>query len=170
MLDVTEPQPSPEKPFVPPEPLAPRDAFVAATAIHIEHLEETIRHLQEYIQRLEKDGEATRTLLSDLAETVEQNRRFQLFQYNEKRIKELRIGQILRSWKEIKERLDRIEGPERPLGVLREATFAAVNECLTELARNQQRLEKSALDARRNALVLFGCIILLMVAWEFGWI
>ncbi len=151
MLEVDETQTYPSTAL-----LTARDTFVASTAVKLEHL-------QAIVVRLEREAEETKALVSDLAETVEQNHRFYTFQQNEKRMKELRVDELLRCCKEIKARIDRIEGRDQPVVNFRETTFEAVNKRLSELAQNQTRLERASLAVRRNALLLLGGIFATLV-------
>lgn len=144
MLELDEHQTYPQAAF-----FSSRDSYVASTAVKIENL-------QTVVARLEREAEEMRGLLADLAETVEQNHRFYTFQQNEKRLKELRIDDLLRCCRDIKTRVDRIEGTDRPVVDFGQTTFEAVNKRISELARNQTRIEEAALVLRRNALVLLG--------------
>ena len=153
MLDVNEHNGS----YPPAAQLAARDNFVAATAVKLEQL-------QAIVARVEREVDETRALYSELSEKAEQNHRFYAFQQNEKRMKELRLDELLRSCKEIKQRLDRIEGTDRPVVNFSETTFESVNKRITELAEKQNRIERAAHAVRMNALLLLGGILAALVA------
>lgn len=153
MLDVNDDHQS----YPPAAQLSARDNFVASTAVKLEQL-------QAVVARVERDTEETRTLIRELAESVEQNHRFYTFQQNEKRTKELRLDDLLRCCKEIKQRLDRIEGTDRPVVNFSETTFEAVNKRITELAEKQSRIERAAHGVRMNALLLLGGIFAALIA------
>ncbi len=157
MLDVDEHQIFPPPPVF----MSPRDTFVASTAVKLEHL-------QSAIARLERGADEARMLISNLAETVEQNHRFYTFQQNEKRLKELRVDELLRCVKDVKARLDRIEGADLPAVDFSKTTFDAVNHRIGEIARKQARIEDALMIARRGALFLLGGGFAVLAAMGFG--
>lgn len=152
MLDLDETETYPQAAF-----FSSRDSYVASTAVKLEQL-------QTVVARLEREAEEMRGLIADLAETVEQNHRFYAFQQNEKRMKELRIDDLLRTCRDIKTRIDRIEGTDRPVADFGQTTFEAVNKRIGELALKQTRIEEGALVLRRNALLLLGGVCAVLIA------
>lgn len=156
MLDLDE-RPT----FAPPVFMSPRDTFVASTAVKLEHL-------QAVIARLEREADEARALISNLAETVEQNHRFYTFQQNEKRLKELRVDELLRCVKDVKARVDRIEGADLPVVDFSKTTFEAVNHRIGEIARKQARVEDALLGARRYAIIFLGGVFAAAAVFGFG--
>lgn len=156
MLDVDEHQI-----FSPPVFMSPRDTFVASTAVKLEHL-------QTAIARLEREADEARALISSLAETVEQNHRFYTFQQNEKRLKELRVDELLRCVKDVKSRLDRIEGADLPAVDFSNTTFEAVHHRIGEIARKQARIEAALTGIRLYGVIFFGAGAAAMAVMGFG--
>ncbi len=83
-------------------PLIARDSFVAETAGKIEQLQATIRLMS-------RDLNAVAGSVADLKATAEQELRWQNFQKGERRSKEVKLEELLRSCRDLKARLDRIE-------------------------------------------------------------
>lgn len=141
--------------------LGSRDPFVADTAIKM-------HHLQAMLDRLEREAEATRSMLMELRETVEQNHRFQTFQQSERRAKETRLDEALRCWKALKARLDPGEGPEiaggKPVG----SVLDTVQRRLAEIEERHLRLEESLAGRRHNVLLVAVVIVVLIGAIGFA--
>lgn len=150
----------------PPQTLAPRsdlgnrDAFVSATAIKIDHFEKAIA-------RLERDMDVTRVLIADLTELVEQNHRLNTFENSEKRMKEARLDEALRCWKDLKSRVDRMDGGVTPSrDPLR--TFESVNKRIAGLARDTQQQAQGLTQAYRLTILTAFALIAVVVTLTLG--
>ena len=82
--------------------LIARDSFVAETASKIEQLQATVRLMSRDMGQLAGK-------VADLQATAEQDQRWQAFQKGEKRSKEAKLEELLRSCRDLKARFDRIE-------------------------------------------------------------
>jgi hypothetical protein len=83
-------------------PIVARDSFIAETATRIEQLQATLRLLSQDVDELiGKVGE--------LEHGANQDKRWFAFQQSEKRIREAKLDEMLRRFRELKSRLDRME-------------------------------------------------------------
>ena len=137
-------------------PWTARDGFIADTAIRLDRL-------QAKIDRLEAQGEGYRRQVAALTEDGQQATRFQAFEESLRNSREYKIDELLRSVKELKGRLDAIEGPRSAYGVLTYKTFEAIDLKLSELHGFQVRMRALERSVRVNA-VLF-CASLGVLGW-----
>lgn len=111
--------------IAPSVPLIARDSFVAETAGKIEQLQATIRLMS-------RDLGDVASRVADLQSTAEQDQRWQSFQKNEQRSKEVKLEELLRGCRDLKARMDRIEA--RTSGDFHAYnSFEAVSRKLAEL-------------------------------------
>jgi hypothetical protein len=83
-------------------PLIARDSFVAETASKLEQLQATVRLLSRDLGQLTgKVGE--------LKDVADQEHRWHAYRQGEKRSKEAKLDEVLRSCRDLKARLDKIE-------------------------------------------------------------
>jgi chromosome segregation ATPase len=83
-------------------PLIARDSFVAETANKIEQLQATIRLMS-------RDLGDVATKVADLRQVADQDQRWDAFQKGERRSKEMKLEELVRGYRDLKARLDRIE-------------------------------------------------------------
>lgn len=84
-------------------PLIARDSFVAETAGKLEQLQATVRLLSRDLGQLAgKVGE--------LKDVADQEHRWHAYRQGEKRSKEAKLDEVVRSCRDLKARLDKIEG------------------------------------------------------------
>lgn len=94
------PQPAPSVPLI------ARDAYVAETASQIEALQASLRLLNRDVGRItDKMGEIERT--------ADQDHRWLAFERSEKKAKQVKLDDVVRTCRELKARLDRIEANNR---------------------------------------------------------
>lgn len=111
--------------IAPSVPLIARDSFVAETASKIEQLQATLRLVS-------KDMTQLATKVSELQAASEQQERWQTFKSGEKRSREAKLDDALRTTRDLKARLDRIEA--RTTGDFHAYnSFEAVSRKLAEL-------------------------------------
>ncbi len=84
-------------------PLIARDSFVAETSNRIEQLNATVRLMSRDLGNI-----ACR--VADLEAIADQERRLQSFQKGDRRSKDAKLDELLRGCRDLKARLDRIEG------------------------------------------------------------
>ncbi len=89
--------------IAPSVPLIARDSFVAETASKVEQLQATLRLVSRDMGQLAGK-------VAELQQAAEQDQRWQAFQQNDKRCKEAKLDELLRGCRDLKARLDRIEG------------------------------------------------------------
>ena len=115
-------------------PLIARDSFVAETAGKIEQLQATLRLMS-------RDLSQVAGKVAHLESSSEQEQRWQTFQTSEKRSKEMKLDELVRGYRDLKARLDRIEA--RTGG-----DFHAYNSFET-VSRKLAELETFRSDAKR---------------------
>lgn len=84
-------------------PLIARDAYVAETSGQIEQLQATLRLLSRDVSRLT-------ARVTEIERTTEQDHRWLVFEKNEKRAKQVKLEDAVRGCRDLKARLDRLEG------------------------------------------------------------
>jgi hypothetical protein len=129
-------------------PWAGRDGFVAETAVQFDRVNATIA-------RLEREVERSRQTLAEMTEEASRARRFQAFEENLRNSRDYKITDMQRGFRELKSRLDAIEGERSAFVGLTYKSFCDVDKKLAELADLQLLVERSQANARRYAL-LFG--------------
>jgi len=83
-------------------PLIARDSFVAETATKIDQLQASMRLLARDMDRLSSK-------VAELEHGANQDQRWYAFQQSEKRIREAKLDEMLRHFRELKARLDKME-------------------------------------------------------------
>jgi chromosome segregation ATPase len=113
-------------------PWMARDAFVAETAV-------TIDRLLAKVERLERREEALEQRVSELTEGAQQASRLQALSESLRNSRDYKVGELTRQIKDLRARLDSIEGPRTALGSLQFKTLADIDHKLTELAILESR-------------------------------
>lgn len=140
-------------------PRGGRDGFIASTAIRLDRLESDAA-------RLHHDMEHARSALLALLESAEQTKRLQTFEESLRNAREYKIDEVLRTTRDLKGRLDRLEGERSTFAGLQYNSFETVNKRLQELGRLETAVETANKKVRRasgaflaTALVLAGIAI-----------
>ena len=123
------------------------DGFVAETAVQFDRV-------NSMIARLERELENSRKTISEVAEDANRTRRFQAFEETLKNSREYKITDLQRGVRDLKSRLDAIEGEKTTFVGLTYKSFAAVDAKLNELSALQEQIEKSERRVRRNVMVM----------------
>ena len=134
-------------------PVSSRGLPANPFAAKIEHLEATIAALQSEIG-LARSG------LAMLTENTAQAQRMRAFEESLRNARENKIDEILRSTREIKDRLDRAEGDRAKFAALPVRNWEALN---AKLALHDD-LAKSALLAQRIAKIAGGLLAATIIA------
>jgi hypothetical protein len=124
-------------------------------AIRIEHMEETIAAIQNEIG-LARSG------LAMLTEATAQAQRMRSFEESLRNAREYKIEEILRSTREMKERLDRTEGERAKFAALPVTTWQALNAKLAEHDALAKRAMRSEWIAKIAGVCLFAAIAALV--------
>jgi hypothetical protein len=134
-----------------------RDGFVAETAVQFDRVNGSIA-------RLERELEKSRQIVAEMAEEANRTRRFQAFDETLKNSRDYKITDLQRGFKDVKSRLDAIEGDKSTFLGLTYKSFAPIDRKLAELSALQAQIEKAEAAARRNATLFFAALGLAAVA------
>ena len=121
-----------------------RDGFVAETAVQFDRV-------QASIARLERE-EAGRT------------RRFQSFEDTLKNSRDYKLGDLQRGLRDLKVRLDAIEGERSTFAGLTYKSFEAIDKKLTELNAMQGLVARAETSVRRSTMLLIAVAALALAA------
>ncbi len=134
-----------------------RDGFVAETAVQFDRVNGSIA-------RLERELEKSRQIVAEMAEEANRTRRFQAFDETLKNSRDYKITDLQRGFKDVKSRLDAIEGDKGTFVGLTYKSFEPIDRKLVELSALQTKVEKADAAARRNATLFFAALGLAAVA------
>jgi chromosome segregation ATPase len=133
-----------------------RDGFVAETAVQFDRV-------QASIARLERDLEKTRQSLAEMAEEANRTRRFQSFEDTLKNARDNKLEILQRGVRELKARLDAIEGEKSTFVGLTYKSFEAIDKKLSELSAVQALVERVENNIRRST-ILFVAVAAVAIA------
>jgi chromosome segregation ATPase len=123
-----------------------RDGFVAETAVQFDRVNSSIA-------RLERELEKSRAALAEMVEEASRTRRFQSFEETLKNSREYKITDLQRSCRDLKSRLDAIEGEKSTFVGLTYKAFEPIDKKLAELNTLSEQIERSERNARRYAVL-----------------
>lgn len=135
-----------------------KDSFVAEAAVQFERIGGTIA-------RLERELEKSRQTIAEMSEEANRNKRFQAFEVSLENSRDYKITDLQRSCKDLKTRLDSIEGDRSKFASLTYKSFAPVDRKLAELSSLQAQVEKAEFAARRNEMLFFGALVIAAVSF-----
>jgi hypothetical protein len=134
-----------------------RDGFVAEAAVQFDRIHANIA-------RLERELEKSRATVAEMAEEASRLQRFQAFEETLKNSRDYKITDLQRSCKDMKARLDAIEGDRSTFAGLTFKSFEPVDRKLAELSALQMQVERAEFAARRNEVLFFGALAVAAVA------
>lgn len=134
-----------------------KDSFVAEAAVQFERMSGAIA-------RLERELEQSRKTVTEMTEEANRARRFQAFEVSLENSRDYKITDLQRSCKDIKARLDAIEGDRSSFASLTYKSFAPVDRKLAELGNLQIQIERAEAAARRNEMLFFGALAIAAVS------
>ena len=134
-----------------------RDGFVAETAIQFDRVNGSIA-------RLERELEKSRQIIAEMADEANRTRRFQSFEETLKNSRDYKITDLQRGFKDVKSRLDAVEGDKSTFIGLTYKSFAPIDRKLAELSALQAQVENAEAAARRNATLFFAALGLAAIA------
>jgi chromosome segregation ATPase len=134
-----------------------RDGFVAETAVQFDRV-------QASIARLERELEKSRQSLAEMAEEANRARRFQSFEDTLKNSCDYKLGDLQRGIRDLKARLDAIEGEKSTFVGLTYKSFEAIDKKLSELSAMQALIERSEKNVRRSTMLVIGAAALAFAA------
>jgi hypothetical protein len=123
-----------------------RDGFVAETAVQFDRV-------QASIARLERELEKSRQLIAEMAEEAGRTRRFQSFEDTLKNSRDYKLGDLQRGLRDLKVRLDAIEGERSTFAGLTYKSFEAIDKKLTELNAMQGLVARAETSVRRSTVL-----------------
>lgn len=116
------------------------------------------------IARLERELEKSRQMVAEMSEEAGRTRRFQTFEETLKNSRDYKITDLQRGCKDLKSRLDAVEGDKGTYLGLTYKSFAAIDRKLAELSALQTQVERADGAARRNEIMFFAALALAAVA------
>jgi hypothetical protein len=132
-------------------PLIARDSFVAETAVKIDQLQATIRLLA-------RDIDALSGKVGELEHDSNQEQRWYAFQQSEKRAREAKLDEMLRRFREIKARLDKMDA--RSNGNYHAYnSFEAVSRKLAELEHFKDEARRVERNVTFRAWLFCGALV-----------
>lgn len=137
-------------------PWAARDGFVADTAIRLDRL-------QAKIERLEHQGELVKHHMTELIDNAHHANRLQAFEESLRNSREYKLDDLVRSIKDVKSRLDQIEGGRSVFNGLTYKSFEAIDKKLAELHVFQSRLETMQRSVKAMAALFCGSVAMAAV-------
>jgi hypothetical protein len=123
-----------------------RDGFVAETAVQFDRV-------QASIARLERELEKSRQLIAEMTEEAGRTRRFQSFEDTLKNSRDYKLGDLQRGLRDLKVRLDAIEGERSTFAGLTYKSFEAIDRKLTELNAMQGLVARAETSVRRSTVL-----------------
>ncbi len=134
-----------------------RDGFVAETAVQFDRVNAAIA-------RLEREAEKARQTIAEMTEEANRARRFQAFEETLKNSRDYKITDMQRGFRDLKSRLDSIEGEKSRFVGLTYKSFEAIDKKLAELSALQDQFERSERNVRRNAMLVGAAAVLAVIA------
>ncbi|MCC7251489.1 hypothetical protein [Hyphomicrobium sp.] len=113
-------------------PWSTRDTFIAETAV-------TIDRLTAKIERLERREDALAQRVTELAEHAQQASRFQSLAESLRNSRDYKLDEMIRLVKDVRGRVDALEGPRPDYNNLTHKSFIAIDRKLAELSAAQAR-------------------------------
>ena len=133
-----------------------RDGFVAETAVQFDRVNASIA-------RLEREADKARQTIADMAEETNRARRFQAFEETLKNSRDYKMTDLQRGLRDLRSRLDAIEGGRTTFAGLSYKSFEAIDKKLVELAALQAQFEQAEQNVRRNVMILCAAGVLAVV-------
>ena len=134
-----------------------RDGFVAEAAVQFDRINANIA-------RLERELEKSRAIVAEMAEEANRNRRFQAFEVSLENSRDYKITDLQRTCKDVKGRLDVIEGDRNTFAGLTYRSFSQIDRRLAELGGLLTQVERAEIAARRNEALFFGALAVAAIA------
>lgn len=113
-------------------PWTARDSYIAETAV-------TLDRLSAKIERLERREEALKAQVAELHEHAQQSTRFQALAESLRNSRDYKVGEVLRLVKDLRARLEVVEGPRADFAGLTYKSLVSVERKLVELSTAQTR-------------------------------
>lgn len=131
------------------------DGFIAETAVKLDRL-------QAIVTSLDHETRESKKALSELSDLADRARRTQAFEDSLRNAREYKIDELVRACRDLKARLDHIEGNRARFQSLPMNTFDAVNAKLAELDKMKTSVEASERRVRINGALFLVALTALM--------
>ena len=135
-------------------PRGGRDGFIADTAVRLDRLEAALAVIQ-------RDAELTRGAVEALMDSAEQARRLRTFEESLRNSREYKIDEIIRSSRDLKARVDRVEGDKAKFATMEHNTWESVNNRLRELGTLSAHVQASETRVKRNGHLFYATLLVL---------
>jgi hypothetical protein len=132
------------------------DGFIAETAVKLDRL-------QAIVASLDHETRESKKALSELTDVADRARRTQAFEESLRNAREYKIDEMVRACREMKSRLDYIEGNRAQFMSLPVNTFEAINARLAELDAMKTSVEASEKRVRMNGILFCAALFLLVM-------
>jgi chromosome segregation ATPase len=132
------------------------DGFIAETAIKLDRL-------QAIVTTLDHETRESKKALSELTDVADRARRTQAFEESLRNAREYKIDELVRSCRDLKTRLDHIEGNRARFMSLPHNSFEEVNRKLSELDSVKSAVEASEKRVRTNGILFAAALFLLLM-------
>ena len=129
-------------------PWVARDAYIAETAVAIDRL-------SAKIERLERREEALAKQVAELIQHAQQTSRFQALMESLRNSRDYKLDEMMRQLKDVRARVETMEGPRADYNSLTYKTFIAVDRKLAEI---EVALSRPAPTGRRRLAVLAAAV------------
>lgn len=133
------------------------EGFVAEAAVQFDRINGTVA-------RLEHELEKARTTIAEMTEEVNRNRRFQAFDKSVENSRDYKISELQRCGRDLKARLEQIEGDKAAYANITYKSFVAIDRKLAELGGLKLHIDRIEHAARRNEALFLGALALAAVA------
>lgn len=132
------------------------DGFIAETAIKLDRL-------QAIVTSLDHETRESKKALSELTDVADRARRTQAFEESLRNAREYKIDEMVRACRDLKSRLDHIEGNRADFMSLPHNTFESLNAKLAELDSMKSSVEASEKRVRMNGILFSAALFLLVM-------
>jgi hypothetical protein len=134
-----------------------RDGFVAETAVQFDRVHAAIA-------KLERELEKSRQTIAEMVEEASRSRRFQTFEETIKNSRDCKIADLQRAVRDLKGRLDAIEGERSTFAGLTYKSFESIDRKLGELASRETQAEQTERTVRRSTAMVVAALAVALLA------
>lgn len=132
------------------------DGFIAEAAVKLDRL-------QAIVVALDQETKDSKKAISELTDLADRARRMQAFEESLRNSRAYKIDEMVRSCRDLKARLDHIEGRRANYTALPHNTFESVNEKLAQIAEIKSAVEASERRVRFNGILFCAALFLLVM-------
>jgi len=134
-----------------------RDEFIAETAVQLDRM-------TKIVARLQHDMDRSNRTVAAMADEATRTQRLQSFEDTLKNSRDYKIGDLQRACRELKSRVDVMEGDKGTFSKLTYRSFAAVDRRFAELGTLECRLAELEASTRHNRSLFYATLVLAAAA------